>query len=120
MAASNLQAGEVIDVRPFGPGFAGAKSSILLKTDALQLVRLVIPQGQEIPSHSARGEITVHCLEGRVAFTTNGVTYELGAGQLLHLPGEQIHSVLGLEDASLLVTKTAPRNANPEESPARP
>ena len=69
---------------------------------------LVIPRGKEIPTHTTRGEITVHCLEGRVAFTTGGVTHELGAGQLLYLQGEQPHSVLGIDDASLLVTITFP------------
>ncbi|HEY4565318.1 MAG TPA: cupin domain-containing protein, partial [Thermoanaerobaculia bacterium] len=97
------------DIRPFGPAFAGARTTALIRTNDLEVIRLVVPRGKEIPTHSARGAITVHCLEGRVAFTAGGVTRELEGGQLLYLQGEQPHSVLGLDDASLLMTITFPR-----------
>jgi quercetin dioxygenase-like cupin family protein len=109
MAISHAQPGEVIDVRPLGPALAGARTTALVKTESLEVIRLVIPRGKEIPTHKTRGEITVHCLEGRVAFSAGGVTHELEGGQLLYLQGEQPHSVLGLDDASLLVTITFPR-----------
>jgi quercetin dioxygenase-like cupin family protein len=109
MAIAHAQPGEVIDVRPLGPALAGARTTTLVKTESLEVIRLVIPRGKEIPAHKTRGEITVECVEGRVAFTTGGVTHELGAGQLLYLRGEQPHSVLGIDDASLLMTITFPR-----------
>jgi quercetin dioxygenase-like cupin family protein len=108
MAIPHAQPGEVIDVRPLGPALAGARTTALVKTESLEVLRLVIPRGKEIPTHTTRGEITVHCVEGRIAFTTGGVTNELGAGQLLYLRGEQPHSVLGIDDASLLITITFP------------
>jgi quercetin dioxygenase-like cupin family protein len=110
MAIPHAQPGEVINVRPLGPALVGAKTTALIKTENLEVLRLVIPAGKEIPTHTTRGEITVQCVEGRVAFTTGGSTQELGAGQLLYLRGEQPHSVLGLDDASLLVTITFPRS----------
>jgi quercetin dioxygenase-like cupin family protein len=75
----------------------------------------VIPRGKEIPTHTTHGEITVQCVEGRVAFTTGGVTHEIGAGQLLYLHGEQPHSILGIDDASLLMTITFPRYSPPAQ-----
>jgi len=75
--------GQAIDIRPFGPAFAGARTTALIRTNDLEVIRLVVPRGKEVPTHSARGEITVHCLEGRVAFTTDGEARELGAGHLL-------------------------------------
>jgi quercetin dioxygenase-like cupin family protein len=118
MAIPHARPGQAIDVRPFGPAFAGARTTPLIRTDGLEVIRLVVPRGKEVPTHSARGEITVHCLEGRVAFTTGGATHELEGGQLLYLQGEQPHSVLGLDDASLLVTITFPRDSPPAERPA--
>ena len=109
MAIPHARSGDVIDVRPLGPQFAGARTTALVKTENLEVIRLVIPRGKEIPTHSTRGEITVQCLEGRVAFTTGGVTHELSTGHLLFVSGEQPHSVLGIDDASLLVTITFPR-----------
>ncbi len=109
MAIPHAQPGEVLDIRPLGPALAGARTSALVKTGSLEVIRLVIPRGKEIPTHTTRAEITIQCVEGRVAFTTGGVTHELVAGRLLYLQGEQPHFVLGIDDASLLVTITFPR-----------
>lgn len=104
MATEHVKTGEWIDVRPLGPGLKSAKTTTLRQTDGLKVVRLVVPAGKEIPSHRAAGEITVQCLEGRVAFTAGATTHELGAGQLLHVAAGEPHALRGLEDASLLVT----------------
>lgn len=111
MAIPHAQPGEVIDVRPLGSALTGTKTTTLIKSESLEVLRLVIPRGKEIPPHKTQGAITVHCLEGRVAFTTKGITHELEAGHLLFVEGEQIHSVLGIQDASLLVTITFPRSS---------
>jgi quercetin dioxygenase-like cupin family protein len=108
MSLPHAQPGQVIDARPLGPALAGARTTALVKDEDLEILRLVIPRGKEIPTHKARGAITVHCLEGRVAFTADDVARELGPGELIYLRGGQPHSVLGLDDASLLVTLVLP------------
>jgi quercetin dioxygenase-like cupin family protein len=118
MAIPHAQPGEVIEIRPFGAAFEGAKTSALIKGEGLEVIRLVVPRGKEIATHKTRGEITVHCLEGRVSFTVEGVARELGAGQMLYLRREQPHSVLGLEDASLLVTISITRDPATDAKPA--
>jgi quercetin dioxygenase-like cupin family protein len=118
MAIEHAQPGEVIDVRPLGSALAGSRTSVLVKTGSLQVIRLVVPSGKEIPTHKTRGAIAVQCVEGRVAFTTGGITNELGAGQLLHVMADQPHSVLGIDDASLLVTIALPGPSSPGETPA--
>ena len=69
MAIPHAKSGEVIDIRPLGSALAQARTTTLVKTKTLEIIRLVIPSGKEIPEHQAHGEITVQCLEGRVAFT---------------------------------------------------
>lgn len=97
---------------PLRQDLHGAKSRTLLKTKGFELTRLVVPAGKEILPHKVPAELTVQCLEGRVAFTHKGSTKELKEGDLLHLcPGEE-HSVKGLEDASLLVTFRLPIEAS--------
>jgi quercetin dioxygenase-like cupin family protein len=96
---------EVIDVLPAEPAEQGAPPSSLAKTEMLELRRLTLPQGREIPTHHARGEITVHCLQGRIAFTAGGATREMRAGQLIVLAAGEPHSLVGLEDSTVLVTK---------------
>ena len=110
MSLPQAKLSDVIDVRHPGPAPPGAPSSTLAKTATLEVRRLILARGQEIPTHQATGEITVHCLEGRIRFTACGATRELNAGQMLVLAAGEPHSVVGLEDSSVLVTKLLPAN----------
>jgi quercetin dioxygenase-like cupin family protein len=104
MAIPHAQPGEVVDVRPLGDALSSAKTSTLFKTSHLEVIRLVMHAGKELSEHKAPGEITVHCLEGRMVFTALGASRELTAGQILYLgPGEP-HSVRCIDDASFLLT----------------
>ena len=103
MSIPHAMPGEIISLL-LGPALAATKTTTLVKTDDLELIRLVVPAGKEIATHKAPGEITVQCLEGRIAFTALGKTQELVAGQLLCLPAEEPHAVKGIENSSLLVT----------------
>ena len=74
----------------------------------MEVIRLVVPAGKEIPEHRAKGDIVVQCLEGRVAFTALGRTHTLEAGALLYLPAGEPHSLKGVDGASLLLTVMLP------------
>ena len=104
MALNHAKPGDLIDVRPLGAGLGDARTTTLIKAERLEVLRLVLPGGKEIATHTAPGPITVQCLEGRVAFTALGEERELGAGRMLHLEAGEPHSLRGIEDASLLVT----------------
>ena len=109
MAISHIKSGEVIQL-VLGPALGDSKTTTLVKTSDLELIRLIIPAGKVIPLHKAPGEITVQCLEGRVAFTAEGKTQELTAGQLLYLTAGEPHALTGLDDSSLLVTLLLPKS----------
>jgi quercetin dioxygenase-like cupin family protein len=104
MAVPHAQPGEVVDVRPLGPALATAKTATLLRTEKVEVIRLVMAAGKALAEHKAPGEITVHCLEGRIAFTALGQTQELTAGRLVFLPAGEPHSLVCVEDASFLLT----------------
>ncbi len=108
MAISHASPGEVVTVRPLGAALATAETKTLVKTNVVEIIRLIIPAGKEIPPHKAKGEIVVQCLEGKIAFTTLGKTHELEAGHLIYLPTGELHSVRGIEDGSLLLTMLLP------------
>jgi quercetin dioxygenase-like cupin family protein len=110
MAIPHAKPGEVVDVRPLGPALASSQSKTLVRTDQVEVIRLVVPAGKEIEEHKAKGEIIVQCSEGRVAFTAFGKTQDLGAGKLLYLPTGEPHTVKGIEDASLLLTILLPKH----------
>ena len=104
MAIPHAQAGDTIDVRPLGSMLAEQATHTLIKTAHLEVIRLVLPKGKEIAEHKVDGEITVHCLEGRVVFTARGRSQELQAGQMLYLAGGDPHAVRAVDDSSVLVT----------------
>lgn len=107
MSLPHSTSGEVIAVA--APTTAsGAKSAALVKTQTLEVLRLVLPKGKEIPSHKAPGEITVQCIEGRVVFTCHGKSPELLPGDLLYLNASEPHSLAAREDSVLLATLLLP------------
>lgn len=65
---------------------------------------MVMPAGKVLSEHKAPGEIVVHCLEGKIAFTTMGKTETLEPGTILNLPTGELHSVESIEDSSFLLT----------------
>ena len=108
MSIPHAKAGEVVQL-PLGAALGSSKTTTLVKTDDLELIRLVLPAGKEIPSHKAPGAITVQCLEGRVNFTLAEKTQELVPGQLLYLAARDPHAVSAIENSSLLVTLLLPK-----------
>jgi quercetin dioxygenase-like cupin family protein len=104
MALPHAQPRDVIDVRPLNADLPDAVTTSLLKTPALQLMRLVLRAGHGLPEHSVPGAITIHCLEGEAAVTTPECRCHLRAGQLVMLTGSEPHAVMAITDASLLVT----------------
>ncbi len=105
MAIPHAKPGEVVDVRPLGPGLANARTEALVKTPALEIIRLILPAGKEICHHHEMvGEITIQCMEGQVAVEINSETRVLEAGQLVYLARHDPHAIRGVQDASVLLT----------------
>jgi quercetin dioxygenase-like cupin family protein len=110
MAIQHAKPAEVVDVRPLGPGLASAQTKTLVRAEQVEVIRLIVPADKQIEEHHAKGEIVVHCLEGKVAFNAFGGIHNLEAGKLLYLPTGEAHSVKGIENASLLLTILLPKH----------
>ena len=111
MAIPHAQPGEVIDVRPLADTLASSKTRTLFKTPHVEVIRIVLAAGKVIADHKAPGEITVQCLEGRIAFKTMGQNKELQSGDMLYLSPEEVHSVEAIKDSSFLLTMVLPEQA---------
>jgi hypothetical protein len=59
MAIPHAHSGEVVDVCPLGPALANARTSTLVKSKTLEIIRLVVPAGKEIPAHAVSGEVVL-------------------------------------------------------------
>ncbi len=104
MAIPHANPGQVVDVRPLGARLKESVTSTLIKTDSLEVLRLVVLAGAKIAQHHVPGEITVQCLEGHVVFDAGGTERELTAGDILYLSGGTPHALRAVLDSSLLVT----------------
>ena len=104
MAIPHAQPAELVDISPLGPRIANEQTTTLIKSNAIEVIRLVIPAGKVIAPHSVPGEVTVQCIEGRVVFEAGDKEVELTRGNLTYLAGSEQHAVRAEEDSSLLVT----------------
>lgn len=104
MALPKAKPGEVIEIRQLGPRLAKSKTATFVKTDDLEILRLVMPAGKHIDTHRAPGEAIIHCLEGHVKLHLADGARSLSAGDMVYLPAAEPHSVTAEVDSALLVT----------------
>ena len=104
VARHHARSGEIVDLRPLGEDFPNGRTTAIVKTKGFEAIHLVIPAGREIPAHEVAGDITLYCLEGRVALDLPDAGLELAAGDWVYLEGGAQHQVKAIEDASMLLT----------------
>ncbi len=78
----------------------------VFKTNGLRIVLIALHKDAEMTKHTADGIISIQVLKGKISFTTEGRTVELGSGQMLALHENVPHSVLALEESIFLLTLT--------------
>ncbi len=108
MALLHARPGQPIDISPLGEALTRSASHAILKTNALELIRLVLRAGQTLPPHNIYGEATLQCLEGAVCVEAAGGSTELRRNQVLLVPALAEYSLRALEDSSLLFTVQLP------------
>ena len=104
MAIHHASSGELIDIRPFKGNLKNATTKALYKSNHLEVFRMILLAGKEMPTHQVVGEITVQCLEGSVEFTVAGTSQLMREGSLICLAGGEAHALKAIEDSSVLVT----------------
>jgi quercetin dioxygenase-like cupin family protein len=104
MAIPHACSGQIVDILPSEGTLPSAKSFALFKSAQLEVMRVVLPAGKAFPPHRVAGQITIQCLEGIIDISVDGSSQVLRAGQLMHLDGGVMHGLVGIEDASALVT----------------
>jgi quercetin dioxygenase-like cupin family protein len=104
MSIHHALSGELINIRPLGSALETARSSTLYKTQHLEVFRMVLLAGKEIPEHQVLGELTVQCLEGSVEFSIGSTRDVMRSGDLKCLAGGIPHALRAIEDCSVLVT----------------
>lgn len=104
MAQPRVASGQVVHLSPLADQLPTALTTAILKADQLELVHVVLAKGKSIPEHRVQGEITVLCLEGRMALSTPQGTRMLGPLDLIHLRGGEPHGLTAEQDSTALLT----------------
>jgi quercetin dioxygenase-like cupin family protein len=104
MALQHAVSGERIRLRREGDDIANFTSVALIKTDHVELIRLVVPKDKPLPEHRVEGEMTLLCLEGEIAFDAHGRTTILQPNEMVYLAGGEPHGVRANKDAVALLT----------------
>jgi quercetin dioxygenase-like cupin family protein len=105
MAIPHAYPGMPVDLRAGEETPSETRTTALVKNDTFEAIRLVARKGHEIcHNHQVEGMITLHCLEGRIAFTAAGDTRELATGHWLFQTRGVPHTITALEDALVLLT----------------
>lgn len=88
----------------------------LLKTDDTTVVAFAFAAGQELREHTAAHAILITCARGRISFTAQDRTEQVGPGKVLRLDARVPHAVVADEEALMLLTMLHQHEA--EELPA--
>ncbi|QYY28818.1 MULTISPECIES: cupin domain-containing protein [Cupriavidus] len=104
MSLPHLSSGEVASVLPLGKQLTQTPSAALFKEHRLEVMRMVLPAGKQVGSHSVAGPSTIQCLEGEVEIGVDGAQRRLHQGDLLYLGAGAAHDVNAITNTSLLVT----------------
>lgn len=76
----------------------------LVKDGPLNVLLMVLKKGAELSEHRTRGPITVHVLSGSIRFRAGSEQITLSAGSMVALDRDVAHSVMALEETSMLLT----------------
>ena len=104
MATHHAEPGKVVDLETWASDLPDEKTKVIIKTNELELVRLVIPAGKVIPRHKVSGPVVIHCLYGEIFVNVKGKSTDITTGQLIYLnPGEP-HSLRSVSESIVLLS----------------
>ena len=105
----NLCHGEVVPLSAqveAGPGQVVSKT--LAQNAHVSVTLFAFAAGEEISTHSSRGDAMVLVLEGTGRFTVDGTEHLVRAGEALVMPAEKPHAVYATEAFKMLLTVVFP------------
>jgi quercetin dioxygenase-like cupin family protein len=104
MAIPHAQPGQPLIICPTAGTSAPQQTTTLIKTDSLEVIRVVMSKGKQLARHTVLGEIMLQCLSGSATLYFGERECELSPGTLTYLSGGQEHSLTANTDSSLLLT----------------
>lgn len=104
MNHGHIGSGEVVNLETLKGNMQVDASYALVKTDAMEVIRMALHKGKTISEHSVEGEMSIQCLKGDILFTLGTKAVELKRDDWLYLQKKQPFSYSVKKDTILLVT----------------
>lgn len=104
MNEGHVKSGEIINLNTLKDGMSEHSTFALVKTEDMEVIRMVLPRGKDVMEHSVEGEISVQCLRGNVIFQVGDDAIELSENDWFYLEGGEPYAFHAKEETVLLVT----------------
>lgn len=111
MALHHAQSGEVINVLSYSE-LPEVQSQAIVSTPDLEVMRLCMPEGKQVPPHAVAGPITLMCLKGQIEVQAHGTWHTMQVNDHLYLDGHVEHALRALSAAVVLVNIQRRPDAN--------
>ncbi|WP_222910720.1 hypothetical protein [Pseudomonas sp. DNDY-54] len=102
MALHHAQSGEVVNLLAH-PQTTTLQSQAIVSTPELEVMRLCLPAGKQVPPHAVAGAITLQCLQGSIEVQAHDGWHPMQVNDHLYLAGNVEHALRALTDAVVLV-----------------
>lgn len=100
----HVGSGEVVNLQKLKDKIGAEMSYTLVKTENMEVIRMVLPRGKRIEEHRVKGEIQLHCLKGKILFQIGKEVRTLQKDDWLFLYKKTPHSLSAEKDSVLLLT----------------
>ena len=102
MAIPHARPGQPVNIH--SESLTPPQTTTLIKTECIEVLRIVMSKGKQLARHKVPGEITLQCLAGSLTLYLVDRECELSPGMLTYLSGGQEHSLSANADSALLLT----------------
>ena len=104
MATMHAEPGEIVNLSTWADDLPEEHSKAIVKTEEMELARLLLQPGETIGRHHVNGPLIIHCLSGSLEIVALGETRDVSEGELLYLPPGENFSLNARRRTSVLVT----------------
>jgi quercetin dioxygenase-like cupin family protein len=110
MNKGHVDAGEVVNLDQLRKDLDVGMTHALVRTETMEVIRIVLPKRKTINEHKVDGEISLQCLKGNFEFNFGNITRNLTKEDWLFLEKGVPHSLTANEDSVLLLTILFPNH----------
>ena len=104
MALKHAKSAEVVSLLSSVDSSQAPISQALVSSPEIELMRLILKAGKQLPPHAVAGPITLYCHQGSVEVRAGGVWQTMSESDLMYVEGGAEHALHALTDAIVLVT----------------